>query len=63
MSAAMAYDRQRLIKVLRHLGYTQAADDAARALPDPVSAEQFWKFADQYPISEDDLVSRMGGSP
>jgi hypothetical protein len=26
----MAYDRQRLIKVLRHLGYTQAADDAAR---------------------------------
>jgi hypothetical protein len=45
------------------LGYTQAADEAARVLPDPVSLDQFWAFADQYQISGDELVSRMGGGP
>jgi hypothetical protein len=59
----MAYHRQRVIVFLRRLGYTQAANDAARVLPDPVSLEQFWEFADQYRISGDDLISRMGGSP
>jgi hypothetical protein len=59
----MAYDRQRVIDFLCRLGYTQAADDAARVLPDPVSLDQFWKFADEYSITRDDLISRMGGGP
>jgi hypothetical protein len=59
----MAADRQRVIDFLRRLGYTQAADEAARVLPDPVSLEQFWAFADQYQITGDELVSRMGGGP
>jgi hypothetical protein len=61
--SAMAYDRQQVIDSLRSLGYTQAADEAARVLLDPVSLDQFWAFADQYQISGDELVSRMGGGP
>lgn len=59
----MVYDRQQVVDSLRRLGYTQAAGEAARVLPDPVSPEQFWKFADQHQITADDLVSQMGGGP
>jgi hypothetical protein len=59
----MARDRKSLVDFLRRLGYTQAADEAARALPDPVSREQARKFAQRYGISRDELISRMGGSP
>ena len=59
----MAYDRGEAVTLLRNLGYPQAADDAARDLPDPVSVEEFCDFADRYGIARDELVSRMGGSP
>jgi hypothetical protein len=59
----MTYDRQQVVDFLRRLGYDQAADDAARVLPDPVSQERFWEFAEQYQISGDDLISRMDGGP
>jgi hypothetical protein len=59
----MAYDRQQVVDSLRSLGYTRTAGEAARVLPDPVSLDQFWAFADQYQISGDELVSRMGGGP
>jgi hypothetical protein len=44
----MANDRRQMIAFLRRLGYTQAADEAERVLPDPVSMEQFCKFAEGY---------------
>jgi hypothetical protein len=59
----VAYERQRVVDLLRGLGYTQAADDAARELPDPVSLEQVSKFTDRYRITIDEIMSRMGGSP
>ena len=59
----MALDRQEIVDLLRHLGYAQAADEAARTLPDPVSADQAREFADRYNISRDEVISRMGGSP
>jgi hypothetical protein len=59
----MAYDRQWIIDNLRRLGYTQEADDAARTLPDHVSAEELFAWADRHAISRDELISRMGGSP
>jgi hypothetical protein len=59
----MAYDRQWIVDQLRHFGYTQAADDAARTLPDQVSAEELTKFGDRHGISSDELISQMGGSP
>jgi hypothetical protein len=59
----MSQDRQWLVDTLRRLGYTEAADDAVRDLPDPVSLEEVTKFADRYGISRDEVISQMGGSP
>jgi hypothetical protein len=59
----MPQDRQWFVNTLRHLGYTEAAEQAARELPDPVSMEEIRKFADRYGISRDEVVSQMGGSP
>jgi hypothetical protein len=62
-SSAMAYQRQQVIDFLSHLGYSEAAADAARALPDVISVEQLWAFAGRHHIDYDELVSQMGGSP
>jgi hypothetical protein len=59
----MSLDRQWLVDTLRRLGYAQAADEAARVLPEQVSMEEIRKFADRYGISRDEVISRMGGSP
>jgi hypothetical protein len=59
----MAYDRQQLIDFLRRLGYSQAADDAARELPSKVSLEQIWEFNHRHRIILDELTDLMGGSP
>jgi len=59
----MSQDRQWLVDTLRHLGYTEVADAAARELPDPVSMEELKKFTDRYNISRDEVISQMGGSP
>jgi hypothetical protein len=59
----MPQDRQWLVDTLRRLGYSQAADDAERELPDQVSLEEIQKFADRHGLSRDEVVSRMGGSP
>ena len=59
----MSQDRQWFVDTLRSLGYTEAAEEAARELPDPVSMEELRKFADRYNISRDEVMSQMGGSP
>ena len=59
----MPQDRQWVIDLLRRLGYTRAADEAARELPDPVSLEEIEKFGDRHGISRDEITSQMGGSP
>jgi hypothetical protein len=59
----MSQDRQWLVNTLRRLGYTEAAEEAARELTDPVSQEEIMKFADRYNISRDEVISQMGGSP
>jgi hypothetical protein len=59
----MSQDRQWFVNTLRNLGYTEAADAAARELPDSVSMEELKKFADRYAISRDEVMSQMGGSP
>ena len=60
---AMPQDRQWVIDLLRRLGYTRAAEEAARELPDPVTMEEIRKFGDRHGISRDELMSEMGGSP
>jgi hypothetical protein len=59
----MALERQRMIDLLRRLGYEQAAKDAERTLPDPVSLDQLREFSERYNVSHDELINRMGGSP
>jgi len=59
----MAYDRQTVIHALQLLGYEEQADEAAKALPDPVSLDELIAFSDKHGISRDELTSRMGGSP
>jgi hypothetical protein len=59
----MSLDRQWVIGLLRRLGYTRAAEEAARELPDPVTMEEVYKFGDRHGISRDDIMSEMGGSP
>lgn len=59
----MAYSKQWLADLLRHLGYSQAADEALRELPEEFDREQLEEFADRHNLSRDDVISRMGGSP
>jgi hypothetical protein len=59
----MSQDRQWFVKTLRRLGYTEAAEEAERELPDPVSLEELKTFTDRYNISRDEVMSQMGGSP
>ena len=59
----MPQDRQWVIDLLRRLGYTRAAEEAARELPDPVTMEEIRSFGDRHGISRAELISEMGGSP
>jgi hypothetical protein len=59
----MSQDKQWFVKTLRRLGYTEAAEEAERELPDPVSLEELKTFTDRYNISRDEVMSQMGGSP
>jgi hypothetical protein len=59
----MSYDRQWLVGLLRSLGFSEEADEAAQELPDQIPLEQLEHFADQHGISRDEIISRMGGSP
>jgi hypothetical protein len=59
----MAMSRDEIVELLRHLGYTDAADEAARVLPDPVTMEQIEEFGAEHGLSRGDLADRMGGSP
>lgn len=57
------FTRQDVVDILRRTGYTQAAAEAMRVLPEPVDREVVDRWASQYGITIDELISRMGGSP
>lgn len=59
----MAYSRQWVVDTLRRLGFTQAADDALRDLPEEIDRQQLIEFGDQHGIGSNTLTDRMGGSP
>jgi len=59
----MAISRQRIIHVLNHLGYSEAAEEASRVLPEQVDLKQVQEFGDRHGIARTELESRMGGSP
>ena len=61
--ASMAYSRQWVVDILRHVGYAKEADEASRVLPDEIDQGQLLDFGDRHGISVDQLIDRMGGSP
>jgi hypothetical protein len=63
MAVRMPYSKKWVADTLRRVGYTQAAEEALRDLPDEVDREQLEKFGDRHDISIDEVISRMGGSP
>jgi len=59
----MAISRQEIIDMLNHLGYSEAAKEATRVLPEQVDRKQLEQFGDRHGISRTELESQMGGSP
>jgi hypothetical protein len=47
----------------RTAGLSEAADDAARELPDEVEYQQAEEYLGRHGITKDELISRTGGSP
>lgn len=52
-----------VVRILRHAGLHDIADEAARRLNDPVDQLDLEKFLQPYGVTKDALISRMGGSP
>jgi hypothetical protein len=61
--SGVEFSRQHVIDVLRRAGFAEAADEALRVLPDTVELEELARWAQQFGITHDELISRMGGSP
>ena len=59
----MQVTRQHVVDILRIAGLPELAEEAHRALPDPVEYNHAARFLAQYSISKDELISRLGGSP
>ena len=59
----MAISRQEIIDMLNRLGYSEAAKEASRVLPEQVDLKQVEEFSDRHGISHTELESQMGGSP
>ena len=59
----MQVTRQHVVDILQLAALPELAEEAYRALPDPVEYEHAERFLAQYGITKDELISRRGGSP
>jgi hypothetical protein len=59
----MIVTRQHVLDVLRTAGFSEAAEELSRTLPDELDLDEVEGIVLQYGISRDELTSRMGGSP
>lgn len=59
----MTYSRQWVVDTLRHLGFTQEAEEALQELPEEIDEKQLLEFGDRHGIGSNNLTDRMGGSP
>jgi hypothetical protein len=59
----MPVTRQHVVDLLRIAALPDLAEEALRALPDPVEYNHAERFLAQYGITKDELISRRGGSP
>ena len=58
----MAISRQWVISMLNRMGYADAAEEAARVLPEQIEEKQLEEFGNRHGISRSELVSWMGGT-
>ena len=56
----MQVARQCVVQILRIAALTELAEEANRMLPDLV---EYNRFLTQFGITQDELISRRGGSP
>ena len=59
----MEVTRQHVVDILRIAALPDLAEEARRALPDPVEYNHAERFLAQYGVTKDELISRRGGSP
>jgi len=59
----MQVTRQHVVDILRMAALPDLADEAFRALPDPVEYNHAERFLARYGISKDELISRRGRKP
>jgi hypothetical protein len=55
--------RAELLRVLRHAGLFDAADELEPVLPEVVDFDRDHELLERYGIYRDELMSRLGGSP
>jgi hypothetical protein len=58
----MQYSLEHFASTLHRTGFPEVADEALRALPDPVEGDRIGAFLTPYGITLDEIVSRMGGT-
>ncbi|WP_395966748.1 hypothetical protein [Actinomadura sp. 6N118] len=59
----MDVPKQHVVRLLQEVGMPGVADEADKALPDPVEYDRAENFLAQYGITKDQLISWRGGSP
>jgi hypothetical protein len=59
----MQVTREHVVGILRMAALPDLAEEARRALPDPVEYNRAERFLAEYGITKDELISRLGGSP
>jgi hypothetical protein len=59
----MQRTRAEVLRVLRHAGLSQVAEELAPVLPEVVDFDREHELFERYGLSQDELMSRMGGSP
>jgi hypothetical protein len=59
----MEVTRQHVVEALRRAGLWEEAAEAEAALPESTELEEMAKYCAAFGISQDRLVSLLGGSP
>jgi hypothetical protein len=60
---AVQITRHQVVEVLTKAGFTEAAEEARRELPDTIDSEKVAEWGQKWGITRDELMSAMGGSP
>lgn len=59
----MQRTRAEILRVLRHAGMAQVADELAPQLPEVVDFDRDHALLERYHLDSDELMNRLGGSP